>query len=98
MAGDAAHEAEIAQDAYLKIWEHWPTVGAMEDPTGYLHRTAWNLWRSRGRPAGAIVRFESSTCRFPQHPSVPVRRDAKCYADRPKRVANKQGGPLAAKE
>jgi RNA polymerase sigma-70 factor (ECF subfamily) len=51
------HEAEeIAQDAYLKLWERWSKVGAMEDPTGYLHRTAWNVWRSRGRRAGAALR------------------------------------------
>jgi RNA polymerase sigma factor (sigma-70 family) len=51
------HEAEeIAQDAYLKLWERWPKVGAMEDPTGYLYRTAWNIWRSRGRRAGVALR------------------------------------------
>ena len=51
------HEAEeIAQDAYLKLWERWPRVGTMEDPSGYLHRTAWNLWRSRGRRAGVALR------------------------------------------
>jgi RNA polymerase sigma factor (sigma-70 family) len=52
-----AHEAEeIAQDAYLKLWERWPTVGKMDDPAGYLHRTAWNLWRSRGRRAAVALR------------------------------------------
>ena len=51
------HEAEeIAQDAYLKLWERWSRVGSMEDPAGYLHRTAWNLWRSRGRRAAVALR------------------------------------------
>ena len=28
-----AHEAEeIAQDAYLKLWERWSAVGSMDDP------------------------------------------------------------------
>jgi RNA polymerase sigma-70 factor (ECF subfamily) len=51
------HEAEeIAQDAYLKLWERWSRIGSMEDPAGYLHRTAWNLWRSRGRRAAVALR------------------------------------------
>ena len=51
------HEAEeIAQDAYLKLWERWSAVGSMDDPTAYLHRTAWNLWRSRGRRAAVALR------------------------------------------
>ena len=51
------HEAEeIAQDAYLKVWERWDRVGAMEDPAGYLHRTAMNVWRSRGRRAAVAIR------------------------------------------
>jgi RNA polymerase sigma-70 factor (ECF subfamily) len=52
-----AHEAEeIAQDAYLRLWERWPRVAAMDDPVGYLHRTAWNVWRSRGRRAAVALR------------------------------------------
>jgi RNA polymerase sigma-70 factor, ECF subfamily len=47
---------EIVQDAFLKIWERWDRVGAMDDPTGYLYRTAMNVWRSRGRRAQVAVR------------------------------------------
>jgi RNA polymerase sigma factor (sigma-70 family) len=51
------HEAEeIAQDAYLKVWERWPRVSEMDDPTGYLYRTAMNGWRSRRRRAGVAIR------------------------------------------
>lgn len=51
------HEAEeIVQDAFLKVWERWADVGEMADPTGYLYRTAMNLWRSRGRRAALAVR------------------------------------------
>ncbi|MEP6973628.1 MAG: sigma factor-like helix-turn-helix DNA-binding protein [Actinomycetota bacterium] len=28
----------------------------MDDPTGYLHRTAMNVWRSRGRRAALAIR------------------------------------------
>ncbi len=45
-------EAEdISQDAFARVWERWDSVGAMENPVGYLHRTAMNLFRSRYRRA-----------------------------------------------
>jgi RNA polymerase sigma-70 factor (ECF subfamily) len=47
---------EIAQDAFLKVWERWGRVEAMADPSGYLYRTAMNLWRSRGRRAALSLR------------------------------------------
>ena len=51
------HEAEeIAQDAFLKVWERWRTVEGMADPSGYLYRAAMNVWRSRGRRAALAVR------------------------------------------
>ena len=44
------HEAEeVAQDAFLKVWERWDHVGRVEDPQGYLYRTAFNLYRNRRR-------------------------------------------------
>jgi RNA polymerase sigma-70 factor (ECF subfamily) len=45
-------EAEdVSQDAFARVWERWDAVGAMENPTGYLHRAAMNLFRSRYRRA-----------------------------------------------
>ena len=49
MTGSAHEAEELAQDAFLRIWERWERVGAMEDPVGYLYRTAMNLARSRSR-------------------------------------------------
>lgn len=51
------HEAEeIAQDAFLNLWERWDRVGAMDDPEGYLYRTAMNVFRSRARRASMALR------------------------------------------
>jgi RNA polymerase sigma-70 factor, ECF subfamily len=51
------YEAEdVMQEAFLKVWERWDRVGAMEDPTGYLYRTAMNLYRKRIRRAGLALR------------------------------------------
>jgi len=49
MTGSAHEAEELAQDAFLKVWERWDRVGAMEDPVGYLYRAAMNLARSRYR-------------------------------------------------
>ena len=47
---ESRQEAEdISQDAFLRIWERWDRVGAMDDPAGYLHRTAMNVLRDRRR-------------------------------------------------
>lgn len=37
---------ELAQDAFLSVYERWDGVSRMDDPTGYLYRTAMNAFRS----------------------------------------------------
>ena len=44
------------QDAFLRVWERWDRVGGMDDPVGYLYRTAMNLFRKRYRRAALSVR------------------------------------------
>jgi RNA polymerase sigma factor (sigma-70 family) len=52
-----AHEAEeIMQDAFLSMWERWARVSTLEDPTGYLYRTAMNVFRKRYRRAKLAIR------------------------------------------
>jgi RNA polymerase sigma-70 factor (ECF subfamily) len=44
------HEAEeLTQEAFVRVFERWDRVGTMEDPRGYLYRTAMNVVRSRYR-------------------------------------------------
>jgi RNA polymerase sigma-70 factor (ECF subfamily) len=51
------HEAEeVMQDAFLSLFERWDRVRAMEDPTGYLYRTAFNAFRRRSMRAGLALR------------------------------------------
>jgi RNA polymerase sigma-70 factor (ECF subfamily) len=51
------HEAEeIAQDSFLKVLERWEQVRNVDDPQGYLYRTAMNVWRSRRRRAAVALR------------------------------------------
>jgi RNA polymerase sigma factor (sigma-70 family) len=56
ITGDRHEAEEIAQDAFLLLWERWDRVGSMENPSGYLYRTAMNLFRKRRRRAALAVR------------------------------------------
>jgi RNA polymerase sigma-70 factor (ECF subfamily) len=53
---DRAEAEDLMQDAYLKVWERWGHVRSLEDPTGYLYRTAMNLYRKRRRRAAVAIR------------------------------------------
>jgi RNA polymerase sigma-70 factor (ECF subfamily) len=49
ITGSRAEAEDIAQDAFLRVWERWDRIGSLEDPAGYLHRTAMNVFRDRRR-------------------------------------------------
>jgi RNA polymerase sigma factor (sigma-70 family) len=51
------HEAEeVMQDAFLSVFERWDRVRQMDDPVGYLYRTAFNVFKRRSRRAAMAVR------------------------------------------
>ncbi len=55
------HEAEeVAQDAFVRVWERWERRGAPDDPTAYLFRTAMNIQRNRRRRAAVVLRHTPS--------------------------------------
>jgi RNA polymerase sigma factor (sigma-70 family) len=56
VTGNRAEAEEIMQDAFLKIWERWAQVSEMDDPVGYLYRTAMNLFRKRYRRTVLAIR------------------------------------------
>ena len=56
ITGNRQEAEDIAQDAFARVWERWATVRTMVNPTGYLHRTAMNVFRSRYRRALLAVR------------------------------------------
>jgi RNA polymerase sigma factor (sigma-70 family) len=53
---DRYEAEEIAQEAFVRILERWDRVRTLEDPTGYLFRTAMNVFRKRLRRALVVVR------------------------------------------
>jgi RNA polymerase sigma-70 factor (ECF subfamily) len=57
VTGNRAEAEEIMQDAFLKLWERWDRVQQVDDVTGYLYRTAMNVFRRRyQRTAMAVKR------------------------------------------
>ncbi len=51
-----AEAEDLTQDAFLKVWERWDRVSGLDDPTGYLYRTAFNAARKRFRRAALAMR------------------------------------------
>lgn len=56
VTGNAQEAEELMQDAFVAVWERWDRVRAMDEPTGYLFRTAMNRFRSRLRRASRAAR------------------------------------------
>jgi RNA polymerase sigma-70 factor (ECF subfamily) len=56
VTGDRHEAEEIAQDAFVRVYERWDRIGGLEDPTGYLFRVSMNLFRSRYRRASLSLR------------------------------------------
>src|SRR5262245_59084051 len=50
-----AEAEELLQDAFVKVWERWERVSAMESPAGFLYRVSMNLYRSRLRRASVAL-------------------------------------------
>jgi RNA polymerase sigma factor (sigma-70 family) len=51
VTGSLPEAEDIVQDTFLRVWERWPHISAMESPTGYLHQAAMNIFRNRYRRA-----------------------------------------------
>jgi len=56
VTGNRAEAEELMQDAFLIVWQRWDRVTGMDDPVGYLYRTAMNLFRKRYRRTMLAVR------------------------------------------
>ncbi len=54
----AAYGSEVGLDAAAEAlaygWEHWPTVGSVDNPTGYLYRVGQSTAKRSRRPQGHL--------------------------------------------
>jgi RNA polymerase sigma-70 factor, ECF subfamily len=49
ITGSRQEAEDIGQEAFLRLWERWERIRGLDDPVGYLHRTAINVYRDRSR-------------------------------------------------
>ena len=56
VTGNRQEAEEITQDAFLRLWERWDRVVLVEDPTGFLFKTAMNVFRNRMRRVSIAAR------------------------------------------
>src|SRR5262245_34955415 len=59
VTGNRAEAEEIAQDAFLKVWERWDRLEEIDAKVGYLYRVAMNVFRNRYRRASLALRKTS---------------------------------------
>lgn len=74
LTGNAEEAQEVLQDAFVAVWERWDRVSAMDDPTGYLYRTALNRYRSGLRRTARAARAERVE-RAPTFHEIRTRRE-----------------------
>ncbi len=69
--GDGSETHDLVQEAFVRAWQRWDTIGAYDDPVGWVRRVAWNLamsrfrrlrlqrlWEDRSPPPDAVLPLE----------------------------------------
>jgi RNA polymerase sigma factor (sigma-70 family) len=56
VTGSREDAEELMQDAFVKLWERWGTIGQIDDPVAWLFRVSLNGFRMRMRRAGVAAR------------------------------------------
>jgi RNA polymerase sigma-70 factor, ECF subfamily len=56
ITGERYEAEEIAQEAFLRVFERWERVAELDDPESYVFRVAMNVFRNRYRRAALAVR------------------------------------------
>jgi RNA polymerase sigma-70 factor (ECF subfamily) len=56
VTGNRQETEDVLQEAFLRIWNRWDTVRTVDNPTGYLYRTAVNISLSRRRRLAVAAR------------------------------------------
>ena len=56
LTGSRDEAEDLAQHAFCRVWERWAHVSGLDDPAGYLFRTAFNAHHSATRRAVRAAR------------------------------------------
>ena len=55
VTGNRQEAEDVMQVAFMRVFERWDRVSAMENPEGFLYRVAMNEFRSRYRRAKRAI-------------------------------------------
>lgn len=55
LTGNSSEANDVVQEAFMRAWLRWETVGTYDDPEGWVRRVAHNLAISRWRKAKRLV-------------------------------------------
>ena len=56
LTGNRQEAEDLMQDAFVRVFERWDRVSGIDNPTGYLYRTAMNGFRSHYRRSALALR------------------------------------------
>lgn len=56
VVGNPQEAEDVMQEAFLRLYERWDRIRELEDPVGYLYRTAFNVFRRRSRRAAVALK------------------------------------------
>jgi len=74
LTGRADEGEDLAQEAMARVLERWERVSQMDDPEGYLYRTALNVHRKALRRLATAARRHVIREPLPDDPDVTDRR------------------------
>jgi RNA polymerase sigma-70 factor (ECF subfamily) len=67
---DSSEAQDIVQEAFLRAWQRWDTIGDYDEPIAWVRRVAWNLATSRHRRIAVARRFLQRSSAPEPHPGM----------------------------
>lgn len=67
---DASEAQDLVQEAFLRAWQRWDTIGGYDEPLAWVRRVAWNLATSRHRRVAVARRFLQRSTAPEPHPGM----------------------------
>lgn len=67
---DSSEAQDLVQEAFLRAWQRWDTIGGYDEPLAWIRRVAWNLATSRHRRVAVARRFLQRSTPPEPHPGM----------------------------
>ena len=67
---DSSEAQDLVQEAFLRAWQRWDTIGGYDEPLAWIRRVAWNLATSRHRRVAVARRFLQRSAPPEPHPGM----------------------------